>query len=142
MVKSFSHLLGDSGVSFYAAAKLAGRLRKGFPKSLDGAPLFLPTGSTTLRRALDQWFESRGVRPQVVAEFDDSALMKTFGQTGLAAFPAPTVAGEAVCRQYDVRPVGQAEGVRERFYAVSVERKLKHPAVVAVSEAARRDLFD
>ena len=136
-VRSYSHLLGESGVSFYAAPALAQRLRRRFPRSLTGAPVFLPAANAALRRVLDPWLDARDLRPHVIGEFDDSALLKTFGQTGLAAFPAPTAAGKAICRQYGVREVGRVEGVAERFYALTVERKLKHPAVVAITEAAR-----
>jgi len=139
-VRAFSHLLGECGVSFFGAARLAGR-RRGFPQSLDGAPLLMPTRSATLRASLDQWFDARGVRPLIVGEFDDSALMKVFGEQGMGVFPAPTVIESHVRRAYGVRVLGRTRAVRERYYAISVERTLKHPAVVAISEAARRRLF-
>jgi LysR family transcriptional activator of nhaA len=136
-VVSFSHLLGESGVSFFAVPAVARKASRGFPASLGEADLLLPTANTTLRRQLDHWFESRGIRPRVVASVEDSALLKTFGQAGVGVFPAPSVVEAEVCRQYQVKVVGRTREVRERFYAISVERKLRHPAVVAISEAAR-----
>ena len=140
-VRAFSHLLGECGVSIVAAAELAKRLRKRFPQSLDGAPFLLPTDNTVLRRSLDQWFEAKGIRPVIRAECEDSALLKAFGQDGIGAFSVPSVVEKEVCRQYRVNPIGRVEEVKERFFAISVERKLKHPAVVAISDAARQKLF-
>ncbi len=140
-VRAFNHLLGESSVSFFATVSLVSAHRKRFPGSLDGAPLLLPTDNTTLRRSLDQWFDSQGIRPRVVGEFEDRALLKAFGQAGVGIFPAPTAIEKEVQRQYGVSVVGRLESVRERFYAISVERKLRHPAVVAISEAARNRLF-
>lgn len=140
-VRAFSHLLGECDVGFFATSQLAAAHRRKFPESLDGAPMLLPTENTSLRRSLDHWFVARGLRPRVVGEFEDSALLKVFGQTGMGIFPAPMVIASEVQRQYQVRPVGRADEVRERFYAISVERKLKHPAVVAIIEEARRKLF-
>jgi LysR family transcriptional activator of nhaA len=140
-VRAYSHLLGECGVTFFAAPDVAPRLRGKFPKSLDGAPILLPSAEAAVRRGLDQWFHENGIRPEVVSEFDDSALMKAFGQTGLGVFPAPTVTEAEIKRQYGVRVVGRTDAVRERFYALSVERRLKHPAVVSISETARHEMF-
>lgn len=140
-VKAFNHLLGECGLVFFAAAELAQRLRGRFPQSLDGAPILLPTENTSLRRSLDQWFDAQGIRPQIVAEFDDSALLKVFGQSGIAVFPTPSVIAQEVQEQYRVERVGTVDEIRERYYAISVERRLKHPAVVAISEEARRRVF-
>ena len=140
-IKAFNHLLGECGVTVFAAPKQAAALRRKFPRSLDGAPFLLPTDGTALRRALDTWFESQGVRVTVAGEFDDPALMKTFGQAGIGAFAAPSVIEREVQAQYSVRVVGRVEEVRERFYAITVERRIKHPAVVAISEQARTRLF-
>jgi LysR family transcriptional activator of nhaA len=140
-VKAFSHLLGESAVFFFASAPDAARYRRGFPRSLDGAPFLLPTASTSLRAGLDQWFDAHDVRPDVVAEFDDSALLKAFAQTTPAVFAAPAVIENEIERQYGVRAIGPAGDVRERFYAITVERRLKHPAVIALSQAARTELF-
>ena len=140
-VRAYNHLLGECAVSVFGAERLARGYRRGFPRSLDGAPFLLPRTHSALRLALDDWFEREGVRPHIVGEFDDSALMKALGQAGLGLFPAPSpIAGE-VCRQYDVRSIGTIESVRQRFYAITVDRKIKHPAVIAICESARRKLF-
>lgn len=138
-VKAFSHLLGECGVSFFATPALAQRHTGRMPRRLSGAPFLLPSDETMLRRSLEQWFDSTGIRPKVVGEFDDSALMMTFGENGVGVFPAPSAIEREVCKQYGVRVVGRTDAVRERFYAITVERRLKHPAVVAISEGARGD---
>jgi len=140
-VRAFNHLLGETKVSLFATKKLASTYRRGFPKSLDNAPMLLPLENLTLRRSLDQWFDHLGIKPRVVAEFEDGALLNVFGRDGVGIFPAPTVIAKEVSRQYGVVPLGLAEGVRERYYAISVERRLKHPAIVAITETARADLF-
>ncbi|RIK73692.1 MAG: transcriptional activator NhaR [Planctomycetota bacterium] len=140
-VRAYSHLLGECGVTFFAAASLAAKYRKRFPKSLDGAPMLLPMPNAHLRRSLDQWFDEQGLQPEVRGEFDDTALAKEFGLAGAGVFAAPSVIENEVCRQYGVRVVGRTDEVRERFYAISVERKLKHPAVLAICETAREKLF-
>ena len=139
-VKAFSHALGETPVTVFGTAKLAAPRRKNFPQSLDGAPFLLPTDGKTLRRTLDHWFDQQGIRPRIVAEVDDSALLTTFGQAGAGLFVAPTVIEKEVMRQYGVVPVGRLDAVRERYFAISVERRLKHPAVVAISEAANEML--
>ena len=139
-VKVFSHLLGESGVTFFAAPALARQVRRGFPQSLQGVPMLLPTPGTALRRALEQWFDQLQVRPTVGGEFEDSALMKAFGEAGAAVFPAPTVIASQVCRHYGVAVVGETEVVRERSYALSAERRVTHPGVVALTAAARAEL--
>ena len=139
-VKAFNHLLGECATILFGAPELVAEYRDGFPQSLDGAPFLLPTSNTTARRSLDEWFESANIRPAIVAEFEDSALLKVFGQRGLGLFVAPAVISSEVQRQYDVNIVGRLEGVTERFYAISLDRKLKHPAVVAISDAARARL--
>lgn len=140
-IRAYSHLLGECGVSLFATTDLAKKLRRRFPKSLEDAPVLLPLRATTLRRTLDQWFETNDIRPNIVGEFDDSALLKVFGQAGLGAFAAPSAIADEVCRQYRVRRIGELPDLCERFYAISVERRLKHPAVVALSEAARSEFF-
>ncbi len=137
-VRAFSHLLGECGATFLAAPKLS-HLRKGFPASLGGAPVLLPAPGTALRRSLERWFEARAVRPVVAGEFDDSALLKAFGARGLGFFAAPSVIEKEICAQFDVAPIGRVDEIRERFYAISVERRLRHPAVVAIAEAARSE---
>jgi LysR family transcriptional activator of nhaA len=140
-VKVFNHLLGESDTTFFAPAALAGRLRRRFPDSLSRTPLLLPATTTTLRRSLDEWFEAERIRPTVVAEFDDSALMKAFGQGAGIAFPGPTAIERDICRYYGVRAVGRTSAVRERYYAISAERRLSHPGVLAITSAARDDVF-
>jgi len=140
-VRAFSHLLGDCGTTFFATAKLAASIRRKFPRSLAGTPFLLPGAPSAVRRTLENWFNSEDIRPKIVAEFDDSALAKDFGEDGMGVFAAPTVIEAEVRRHYRVRVVGRAEAVRQQFYAISVERKIKHPAVVAICEAARKDIF-
>lgn len=140
-MKAFTHVLGECGVTFFATADIARAHRKGFPASLKGAPMLLPVGTSALRRSLDQWFEEQEILPRVVGEFSDSALLKAFGAAGDGIFAAPTAVEADVIRMYDVRVVGREEAIVERFYAISVEKRLKHPAVVAISRAARTKLF-
>lgn len=140
-LRAFSHALGECGISVFGAPPLARRYRKGFPRSLTGAPMLLPGENAALRRALDEWFAAAGIRPAVAGEFDDSALLKVFGQAGAGLFIAPSAIEAEVRKQYGVQLVGRIEPVRARFYAISVERRLKHPAVVAISEVARQKLF-
>jgi LysR family transcriptional activator of nhaA len=140
-VRAFNHLLGESGASFLATAPLAKRYRRAFPRSLDGAPFLMPAENTLLRRSLEQWFEGHGVRPQVRGEFADPALLKAFGQNGVGIFAVRTAVEAETMREHRVRLLGRAPSIRERFFAVSLERRLKHPAVVAMTEAARGQLF-
>jgi LysR family transcriptional regulator, transcriptional activator of nhaA len=140
-VRAFHHLLGETGVSFFGTKPLARAYRRGFPASLDGAPMLLPLENLTLRRALNQWFDRHGIKPRVVAEFEDGALLKVFGGDGVGIFTAPTVVEREVIRQYGVAVIGRTKDVRERFYAISVERRLKNAAVVAICDAARARLF-
>src|SRR5512145_35646 len=118
-VRAFNHLLGDCGVTLFAAPRRAARYRRGFPQSLDGAPFLLPGETGTLRRALEQWFEKQRIQPRIVGEFEDSALIKVFGQAGSGIFGAPSIVETSVRRQYGVLVVGRLERIRERFYAVS-----------------------
>jgi LysR family transcriptional activator of nhaA len=140
-IRAFHHLLGETGITFFGSKRLADRHRRGFPRSLDGAALLLPIENLTLRRALNAWFEAKDIRPRVAGEFEDSALLKEFGAHGLGIFPAPTVIEKEITGQYAVQVVGRTDEVRERYYALSAERRLKHPAVVAILEAARQELF-
>jgi LysR family transcriptional activator of nhaA len=139
-IRAFNHLVGECSLSVCGVADLAGKYRKGFPGSLTGAPVLLPTNNTSQRRLLEQWFDAEGIRPQIAGEFEDSALLKVFAQAGAGVFAIPAIIEDEVCRQYGVRVIGRIETLRERFYAVSVERRLKHPAVVAILEAARQTL--
>jgi LysR family transcriptional activator of nhaA len=139
--EGFNHLLGECGVCFFAAPEVAARYRKNFPKSLNGAPMLLPTEHTAVRRSLDVWFDSQRIHPLVVGDFDDSALMFAFGQDGEGIFPAPSIIEGHVQRVVGVRLVGRAQQIKERFYAISAEEHPKHPAVLAIRDAARRELF-
>ena len=139
-VRSFNHLLGTCGVSFFAAPRLA-HLARGFPRSLEGAPTLLPSEASSPRRSLQKWFESQRVRPLIVGDFDDSALLEAFGQRGHGVFAAPSVIEAEVCRQLNVSVLGRTDAIETGFYAISVERRLRHPAVVAIAETARSRLF-
>ena len=140
-VRAYHHLLGECGVSVFGTAGLARKYRRQFPESLDAAPLLLPTENTALRRSLDQWFDAANIHPLVIGEIADSALLKVFAAAGVGLFAAPSVIEREICRQYRVQRIGTLPDVRERYYAISVERRLKHPAVVAISETARAELF-
>ena len=140
-MRAFNHLLGETGVSFFGSRALVKAHKRAFPSSLHGAPLLLPLENLTLRRSLNQWFARNDIKPRVIAEFEDSALLQVFGSDGVGIFPAPTVVEREVMSQHDVKLIGRTKEVRERFYAVSVERRLKHPAILAISDAARKALF-
>lgn len=140
-VRVYSHTLGECGVTVFAVEPLAGGLRRGFPKSLHGVPFLLPTPESSLRRSLDQWFAEVGVRPDVRGEFADSALLKVFGQAGRGAFALPTAVEDEVRGRYGVGVVGRVKELRVRFHAITAERKLTHPAVVAIRDTARTELF-
>ncbi|MBK7645541.1 MAG: transcriptional activator NhaR [Planctomycetes bacterium] len=140
-VKAYAHLLGECSVTWFAVESIQKRARRDFPRSLSSEPLLLPTEDTALRHALDPWFERQGIRPRIAAEIADSALMKAFGQNGHGIFPAPTAVERDVQREYGVRVVGRSKDLRERFWAISVERRIKNPAVAAISAVARDQLF-
>jgi LysR family transcriptional activator of nhaA len=140
-VKVFNHVLGESDTGFFAPPELATQLKRRFPKSLHGAVMVAPTLSTALRRDLDLWLDAGGIEPDIVAEFDDPALMKVFGAEHGAVFPAPLAIADDVCRVYNVALVGQTNGIRERYYAISAERRITHPGVLAITSAARDKLF-
>ena len=140
-VRIFSHPLGECGTSFFSSPRLAASLKRNFPRSLDGTPFLLPGAPSTVRRSLEQWLATRDLHPAIVAEFDDSALARSFGAEGMGVFAAPTVIESEIRRQSEVRVIGRAEEVRQQFYALSVERKIKHPAVVAICKSAREDIF-
>jgi LysR family transcriptional activator of nhaA len=140
-VRAFNHPLGECGITFFAAPALAARCRDGFPQSLADVPMLVPAETTALRGALMHWFDQQGIRPQIVGELEDRALMQAFGQAGVGVFMSPSVIDKEIARQYEVEPVGGTAEVRERYYAISAERRLRHPAVLAVSQAARLDIF-
>ncbi len=140
-VRAFNHILGESTVSMLAPKELATALRRGFPASVEGAPLLLPLPGSALRRALDGWFERHGVAGEVVAEAEDSALLKAFAADAMGALFVPTVIASTVATRYGLTLVAELDDVRERFYAISGERKLVHPAVVAIRADAKTRLF-
>lgn len=141
-IKAFNHDLGESPVAFFARPNVAASLKAGFPDSLDGQPMLMPTHGTSLRRSLDRWFDSRGVHPTVVSEFQDSAVLSVFGAKGLGVFAAPAIVADDVVQQLDVAVVGITHEVHERFFAISAERRLKNPAVIAMRESARHRLSE
>jgi LysR family transcriptional activator of nhaA len=140
-VRGHNHLLGESGMTVLATAALAQQLGPGFPDCLDGAPMLLPGEDFAIHRRLLQWLETAAVHPRIVGEFDDSAMMKAFGQSGAGVFFAPTVIAEQVCEQYRVVQLGRVDSLVEQVYAITTERQLSHPATVAISRAARDRLF-
>ncbi len=140
-VRAFNHLLGESGTTVFGTAELAARHSADFPGSLHGAPFLLPLHASTIRRALDAWFQQHDVRPVVTGEYADSALMKVFGQNGHGLFAAPTVLEAEIRSQHTVDVVGRLPDVKQQFYAVSAERRVEHPAVAAIARAARTRLF-
>jgi LysR family transcriptional regulator, transcriptional activator of nhaA len=141
-IRAYSHQLIECGVSIMAPPGMAPKYRRRFPRSLNGAPFLLPTDNTVLRRSLEHWFENHAIHPKVVGEFEDSALLKAFGQAGCGIFAIPTLIEAEVQRQYRVRLIGRAPTIRERFYAISIERKIKHPAVRMISQAAQGATFE
>jgi LysR family transcriptional activator of nhaA len=140
-IKGYSHPLGETGVAFMAAPTLAARLTGKFPDCLDGAPLLLPGRDSALHGTLPRWLERQGKRVHIVGEFDDSALMKAFGEAGAGVFPAPAASVADVTAHYQVITLGETDEIRERFFLISAERRLVHPAARAVSEHARSGLF-
>ncbi len=140
-VRAYNHSLGDCGVGFYARPRLAKLYRRGFPGSLDDAPLLLPTESSAHRGGLEHWFESRSIRPTVLGEFDDFAMARTFASAGRGILVAPWILDDQMRRQHGLSRIGKTDDVRTRFFAISIERKIKNPAVVAICDSARRELF-
>ncbi|MDZ4806335.1 MAG: transcriptional activator NhaR [Candidatus Eisenbacteria bacterium] len=140
-VKLFSHLLGETGTCFFANPRVAATLHKRFPGGLNGAPFLLPGRNAALRRSLEDWFESQKLRPRIVGEIDDSALLKVLGEAGVGVFAGPSAIEADVVKRYRVRVVGRVGTLRQRFYAISAERRLSHPAVVAICNAGRKVNF-
>ncbi|WP_284619530.1 transcriptional activator NhaR [Aquabacterium humicola] len=136
-IKAFDHALGSTAMSFFATPTLKRTLRGRFPALLDGAPMLLQGAQTALRGRLERWLANDGLKPRAVGEFDDAALMKAFGAEGRGIFMAPTVLEAETCAQYGVQVLGRAAGLVEDFYAISVERRVSHPCVVAIMQAAR-----
>lgn len=140
-IRAFSHLLGQSGLSFFAHPRLARRFKARFPKCLDGMPFLMPADNTDLRRSLEHWLDTQGVRPVVVGEFEDSALASVFSEAAVGAFVAPTPTEAQVKKQYGLSLLGRTRDIVESFYAISLDRRIKHPAVIAISEFAQSSIF-
>jgi LysR family transcriptional activator of nhaA len=140
-VRAYNHLLGASNVTVFASALLAKSLKGAFPACLDQAPFLLPGEGVVIRGALERWFEAQNVSPRVVGEFDDGALLKAFGQSGAGLFVAPTAIADYVCRQYGVVALGQIDAVTEELYAITTERRIRHPAIIAIRETAGQQVF-
>lgn len=140
-VRAYSHLLGESEILLFAAEGIAGKYRRNFPASLTGAPFLLPAAGTALSGQLAKWLEAHKIRPRITAEIEDSALIIEFGRHGHGIFAAPAIIRSEIRQQYNVREIGVVDGYKEQFFAISMERKLKHPAVVAIAQVARDRLF-
>lgn len=140
-VRAYSHELGESTITIEGTADLAERYMDGFPESLDGAPFLMPGPDTMLRRTLRRWMADTGIEPRVVAEVEDSAILKTFGREGVGLFAIPTVVEAEVSRMYETVPLGVLPTVVERFWAISVERRIRNPAVAVIAQAAQTDLL-
>ena len=136
-LKVYSHRLGSSPMAWYAPAPLYAAARRGFPKSLASVPVLLPTAHAAVRSGLDHWFERLGLRPRVVGEFEDSALLVTFGAAGMGVFPAAELIDEKLTSRYDVKRIGPCEGVEEHFFAIGTEKKVAHPYVLRLLPAGR-----
>lgn len=140
-IRAYNHLLGESGISFFGVPDQAAALRPEFPASLNGAPTLMPSDGSSLRRTLEGWFERHAIEPRVVAEFEDRALMKAFGERGAGVFTSPTAVEQDVLSKYGVEVIGRTAEITERFYLISPERRIKHPAVTVITEAARTKVF-
>jgi LysR family transcriptional activator of nhaA len=139
--RGFSHKIGECAISFLATEELSTQLQGDFPRCLEGAPLLLPSSSNQLRSGIDQWLDKQRIRPRMIAEFDDSALMKAFGKEGAGIFIAPAAIEAEVELQYRATAIGRIDEVKEHFYAISIERRVTHPIVSTLLEAARESLF-
>lgn len=140
-VKAYNHKLGDSNISFFAQKNIAAKYAKNFPYSLDNAPMLLPAIYNPMRRDIDDWLDEMNIEPNIVAEIDDSALIKAFGEAGVGLFPAPSAVANAIEHMYHTKVIGTLDSVKETYYAISPERKIKHPGVLKITEEARTSLF-
>ncbi|MET0064850.1 MAG: transcriptional activator NhaR [Candidatus Thiodiazotropha sp.] len=140
-IRAYNHALGNSGISFFSVSRQAGKLRRDFPASLDGANMLMPSGGSSLRRNLEIWFQKQQIDPAVVAEFEDRALMKTFGERGTGIFTSPTAVEQDVIDKYGVEVIGRTDEISESFFVISPERHIKHPAINLITQAAKSDLF-
>ena len=140
-VKAFNHSLGTTAMSFFCTASLKKTLKGSFPDNLNGAPMLVQGATSAMRRRMELWLTENELHTRTVGEFDDAALMKAFGREGRGVFMSPTVLERETCDQYDVKVLGRTDELVEEFYAVSVERRIKHPCVAAITQAARSRLF-
>ena len=140
-IRAYNHALGNSGISFFSTPAQAKKLRKEFPMSLNRTPMLMPSSGSNLRRNLENWFEIRGIEPIIVAEFEDRALMKAFGERGSGVFTSPTTVENEVVDKYGVQIIGRTDDFSESFYVISPERRIKHPAINVITESARNKLF-
>jgi LysR family transcriptional regulator, transcriptional activator of nhaA len=140
-IKTYSHMLGESAISFFASPQRASQLRRAFPKCLDGAPMLMPTDHSLSGRVVKQWLRDNDLHPKIKGYFDDSALLKAFGKAGEGVFFMPTVIEKAIIQEYNVRCIGTVDELSERYYAITTQRKIRHPAVNAICDAARDNLF-
>lgn len=141
-IRAYNHELGHSGITFYSRPEKAEAYRDNFPKSLDGEKILMPSHGSHLRRSLETWFQKKDINPLTVAEFEDRALMKAFGEAGAGVFTTPTTVKEDVLQKYGVEVIGETDEVSERFYLISAERHIKNPAVSLITETARTSLFN
>ena len=140
-VQAFNHRLGTSTMSFFAAPALADQLEGPFPGCLNGTPMLIPSPASSVRSQFDAWLKRHRLHPRVIGEFDDGALMKAFGREGRGVFISPSVVENQTAQQYGVRILGRSEELVENFYAISVERRITHPCVAAITQSARGELF-
>jgi LysR family transcriptional activator of nhaA len=140
-IRAYNHLLGESGVTFFSTPDKAAELEEDFPRSLEGQTMLMPSSGSSLRRDLDLWLERNNINPLIIAEFDDRALMKAFGERGAGIFTSPTAVEKDVLEKYGVRVIGRTDELTERYYLISAERKIKNPAVSAITQVARDTLF-
>lgn len=139
-IKAYNHFLGESGITFFAKPDIAKKFSKNFPQSLNNAPMLMPTENSTIRRSIDQWFNELDIYPDIKGEFEDSALLKAFAQAGVGIFFMSTAIEKELCKQFNVKIIGRTEKVKEQFYAISTERKIRHPAIAAIDEKSKLNL--
>ena len=140
-VKAYNHLLGESGITFFASPMIAKRYKKNFPWSLNNAPLLVPTKQNEIRKEIDYWLNEQNIHPVIVGQFDDSALLKSFGQSGLGIFFMSSAIEDEICETFNVRSIGSLHHIQQKYYAISAERRVRHPAVAAICHTARASLF-
>ena len=140
-IRAYNHRLGESGITFFAVPVEAEKLSTDFPASLNGYPFLMPSRGSYLRRSLENWFDQNEIKPKVVAEFEDRALMKAFGEAGTGVFTSPQTMEKDVLEKYGVEVVARTDDIKESFYLISPERRIKNPAVTVITKAARTELF-